>query len=189
MILLALGVLATSLLHLVAAVPPLKARLKVRVGEAAYGPLFGIASLLGIAVIVLGWRAAGFVPVYDAPEWGRHANYLLTLIAFICLGIFVFRGRFRQTLRFPMAYAAIFWAVGHLMANGDMRSLILFGGFLIYALAHIVIGTANGVRPSPEVRSGHDLVSVLIGIAFYGIATQLHAALIGVPVFQLPLPG
>ncbi len=189
MILLAFGVLATSLMHLLAAVPPLKARIKARVGEKAYGPAFGIASLLGILVIVLGWRASGFVPVYDAPEWGRHANYLLTLIGFVFLGIFIFRGTFRQTLRFPMAYAVIFWAVGHLLANGDMASLILFGGFLVYAIAHIVIGTANGVRPSPEVRAGHDLVSVLIGIALYGIATQLHGALIGVPVFQLPLPG
>lgn len=189
MILLGFGVLLTALMHLVAAVPPLKARIRERVGERAYGPAFGIASLIGIAIIVLGWRASAFVPVYDPPEWGRHANYLLTLIGFVFLGIFIFRGNLRQTLRFPMAYAAIFWAVGHLLANGDMASIILFGGFLAYAVAHVVIGTANGVRPSPEVRGGHDLVSVLIGIALYGIAAQLHGALIGVPVFQLPLPG
>jgi uncharacterized membrane protein len=189
MILLAFGVLATSLMHLVAAVPSLKPRIKAQVGEKAYGPLFGIASLIGIVIIVLGWRASEFVPVYDAPEWGRHANYLLTLIGFVFLGIFIFRGTLRQKLRFPMAYAVIFWAVGHLVANGDMASLILFGGFLAYALAHIVIGAANGIRPSLEVRAGHDLLSVLIGIALYGIAAQLHGALIGVPVFQLPLPG
>ena len=189
MILLAFGVLATSLMHLVAAIPPSKARLKAAVGERAYGPVFGIASLIGIAIIVMGWRMSSFVPVYDAPEWGRHANYLLTLIAFICLGIFIFRGSLRQKLRFPMAWASIFWAVGHLLANGDLASIILFGGFFAYALAHIAIGTANGVRPSPEVRGGHDLVSVLIGIALYGIMTQLHGALFGVHVFQLPLPG
>jgi uncharacterized membrane protein len=185
MILLAFGVLFTALLHLVAAVPPLKARLKQAVGEKAYGPVFGIASLIGIVIIVLGWRASDFVFVYDPPEWGRHANFLLTLIAFICLGIFIFRGSLRQTLRFPMAIAAIFWAVGHLLANGDLASIILFGGFLAYAVAHIVIGTINGVRPSPEVRKGHDLVSILIGIALYGVMAQLHSALIGVPVFQI----
>ena len=188
MILLAAGVALTALMHLVAAVPPLKARIKQRVGEKAYGPAFGIASLAGIAIIVAGWRASGFVPVYDAPDWGRHANYLLTLIGFVCLGIFIFRGSLRQKLRFPMALAVIFWAVGHLLANGDMASLILFGGFLAYALAHAAIGTANGVRPSPEVRGGHDLVSILIGIALYGVVVQMHGALFGVPVFQLPLP-
>ena len=185
MILLAFGVLFTAILHLVAAVPALKARLKAAVGDKAYGPVFGIASLIGIVIIVLGWRASDFVFVYDPPEWGRHANFLLTLIAFICLGIFIFRGSLRQRLRFPMAIAAIFWAVGHLLANGDLASIILFGGFLAYAVAHIVIGTINGVRPSPEVRKGHDLVSILIGIALYGVMAQLHGALIGVPVFQI----
>lgn len=185
MILLAFGVLFTALLHLVAAIPSLKSRLKAAVGERAYGPVFGIASLVGIAIIVMGWRASDFVFVYDPPEWGRHANYLLTLIAFICLGIFIFRGTLRQKLRFPMAFAAIFWATGHLLANGDLASIILFGGFLAYALAHLAIGLANGVRPSPEVRAGHDLLSVLAGIALYGVMVQLHGAVIGVPVFQL----
>lgn len=188
MILLAFGVLFTALMHLVAAVPSLKARLKQKVGERAYGPLFGLASLFGIVLIVLGWRASGFVPVYDPPEWGRHANFGLTLIAFICVGIFIFRGSLRQKLRFPLAIGTVFWAVGHLLANGDLASIILFGGLLAYAIAHIVIGTMNGVRPSPEVRAGHDLVSVLIGIALYGVMAQLHGAVIGVPVFQLPLP-
>ena len=185
MLLLAFGVLFTAVLHLVAAVPSLKARIKQRLGERAYGPLFGIASIIGIAIIVLGWRSSDFVAVYDPPSLGRHANYLLTLIAFIFLGIFLFRGSWRQKLRFPMAFAVIFWAIGHLLANGDLASIILFGGFLVYAVLHIIIGTLNGVRPSPVVREGHNLLSVLGGIALYGIMTQLHMALIGVPVFQL----
>lgn len=185
MILLFIGVLLTALMHLVAAVPSLKARIKARVGDRAYGPLFGIASIIGIVIIVLGWRASDFIFVYDPPEWGRHANFLLTLIAFICLGIFIFRGSLRQKLRFPMAFAAIFWATGHLLANGDMASIILFGGFLAYAVAHIVIGVMNGVRPSPEVRGGHDLLSVVMGIALYGVMAQLHGALIGVQLVQL----
>jgi len=155
------------------------------VGEKAYGPLFGIASIVGIVIIVLGWRSSDFVFVYDPPEWGRHANYLLTLIAFICLGIFLCRGSLRQTLRFPMAFAAIFWATGHLLANGDLASVILFGGFLVYAVLHIIIGTVNGVRPSPVVRQGHNLLSFFVGIALYGVMIQAHQALIGVPVFQL----
>ena len=185
MLLLALGVVLTAALHLVAAVPSLKARIKARVSDRAYGPLFGLASIVGIAVIVIGWRASGFVPVYDPPAWGRHANFVLTLIAFICLGIFLFRGSWRQTLRFPMAFAAIFWTIGHLLANGDLASIILFGGFLAYAVLHIFIGVGNGVRPSPEAREGHNLLSVFAGVALYGVMIQAHHALIGVPVFQL----
>jgi uncharacterized membrane protein len=185
MIVLALGVLVTSLLHLVAAMPALKLHVKLLVGERGYGPIFGIASLFGIAIIVAGWRLSDLVPVYDPPAWGRHANFLLTLIGFIGLGIFLFRGQLRQRLRFPMATGVIFWSIGHLLGNGDLASIILFGGFLAYAVAHIVIATANGVRPSPEVRGGHDLLSILIGVALYGVMAQLHGALIGVPVFSL----
>ena len=84
-----------------------------------------------------------------------------------------------------MALAAIFWAAGHLLANGDLAGIILFGGFLLYGVLHIVIGTLNGVRPSADVRGGHDLLSILGGIALYGIMAQLHGAVIGVPVVQL----
>ncbi len=185
MIVLAFGVLATSLLHLLAAVPSLKAGLKTRIGEKAYGPVFGIASLIGLAITIAGWRMADFVAVYDPPNWGRHANFGFTLIAFICLGIFIFRGSLRQRLRFPLAIGVMFWACGHLFANGDLASLVLFGGFFIYAVAHYTIASLNGIRPSPEVRGGHDLLAILIGIALYGVMAQLHGAVIGVPVFQL----
>jgi len=186
MIVLAFGVLLLAAQHLVAAVPSLKQRMKEAMGERTYGPVFGLLSLVAVAIIVIGWQSSDFVFVYEPPEWGRHANYGLTLIAFICLGIFLFRGRLRQKLRFPMALAAMFWATGHLLANGDLRSLILFGGLLTYAVLHLVIGLAMGQRPSPEVRSGHDLMSILAGLALYGVMTQLHPILIGVPVF---IPG
>ena len=185
MLILAFGVFLTAAMHLVAAVPSLKARIKARVGERAYGPLFGLASIIGIVIIVIGWRSSDYVFVYDPPAWGRHVNYVLTLIAFICLGIFLCRGSLRQRLRFPMALAAIFWATGHLFANGDLASIILFGGFLAYGVLHIVIGTINGVRPSPVVRQGHDLLSFFVGVALYGVMIQAHQALIGVPIIQL----
>jgi NnrU protein len=109
----------------------------------------------------------------------------LTLVAFAGFGIFLFRGLLRQRLRFPMGIAVIFWATGHLLANGDLASVILFGGLLAYAVAHIAIGTVNGVRPSPDVRSGHDLLSIVMGVALYAVMAQLHGVLIGVPVFSL----
>jgi uncharacterized membrane protein len=185
MILLAFGVLLTAALHLIAAIPPLKAKLKDAAGARAYGPVYGLATLAGLAVVVLGWRMADYVPVYEPPSWGRYANFLLTLIGFICLGIFLFRGRLRQKLRFPMAWAVIFWAAGHLVANGDLAGLILFGGFAIYALLHMIIGASFGVRPSSEVRGGHDLLAVIAGVALYALMAQLHGVLIGIPVVQL----
>ena len=185
MIILAIGVLLFVGLHGIAAVPSLKARVKSQTGERWYGPIFGIASIIALAVIVLGWRSAEFVAIYEPQPWGWYVNYLLTFIAFLCLGIFLFRGSLRQWLRFPMGVATIFWATGHLFANGDLASLILFGGLLLGSLAHITAAASNGIRPTPEVRIGHDGLSLIFGAALYGIMTQLHPAFVGVPIFIL----
>ena len=185
MIILAAGVLLFVLLHGVAAVPRSKSYVKSRTGERWYGPVFSLASVLAIAVIVLGWRSSSFVAVYEPPAWGWYVNYGLTFIAFLSAGIFLFRGSLRQRLRFPMAIATVFWAAGHLFANGDLASLILFGGLLLGSMAHMAVAMANGIRPTPEVRTGHNGLSLIFGAALYGIMTQLHPAIIGVPIFAL----
>ncbi|MDP4822811.1 MAG: NnrU family protein [Aestuariivirgaceae bacterium] len=184
MILLALAVLAFIAVHLVAAIPPAKAALKARFGK-AYGPAFGITSLVTLVLVILAWRAREIVAVYEPPVWGRHATFTLVLIAFLALGVWIFRGSWRQKLRFPLAIATIFWGFGHLFVRGDAASLILFGGIAAYGAAHLALGLAHGIRPSPEQRNGHNLLSILFGIAFYGVFTQLHAVLIGVAVLTL----
>ncbi len=189
MSILVVGVVLFALLHGVAAVPQYKSYIKSRTGEKWYGPVFGLASLLAIAVMVLGWRNSILTPVYDPPFWGWYVNYGLTFVGFLCLGVFLFRGSLRQGLRFPMGIATVFWAVGHLFANGDLASLILFGGLLFASLAHMGVAICNGIRPSPEVRTGHDGLALIFGAALYGIMTQLHPVLIGVPIFALSKAG
>jgi uncharacterized membrane protein len=185
MTLLTFGVVLFALLHLAPAVPQWKAAMKARTGDGAYGMVFGLLSLVAISIIIVGWDMADFVPAYEPLAWGRHANLGLTLVAFLFLGIFLFRGRLRQVARFPMGIAVVFWAVGHLLANGDRASIMLFGGMLLYAAGHMALGLLNGVRPTPEVRAGHDLLSLMAGLALYGVMTQLHGFLIGVPVLTL----
>ena len=184
MILLALAVLAFIAIHLIAALPAAKASLQSRLGK-AYGPAFGMASLVTLALVVLAWRARELVPIYEPAIWGRHATFSLVLIAFLFLGIWIFRGSWRQSVRFPLAIATIFWGFGHLFVRGDVASLILFGGLITFGAAYLALGLAQGMRPTPEVRKGHNLLSILFGVAFYGVFTQLHAVLIGVPVLTL----
>ena len=186
---LAIGVVLFALLHGVAAIPQYKSYVKLRTGERWYGPVFGLASLFAIAVMVLGWRSSIVATVYEPPAWGWYVNYTLTFIGFLCLGIFLFRGSLRQRLRFPMGIATVSWATGHLFANGDLASLFLFGGLLWISLAQMGVAISNGIRPSPEVRVGHDGLSLIFGAALYGIMTQLHPALIGVPIFALSKAG
>ena len=184
MILLGLGVALFALCHLTLAVPQANDALRRRFGK-IYSAGFGFFSLIPLVLIVLGWRMSPFVPVYEPLPWGRIVTYILVLLGFLCLGVFLFRGRLRQRLRFPLAWAVVFWSIGHLFANGDAASLILFGGMLIYALAHLGLGVANGIRPSPVVRQGHDVVSILIGAALCGVAAQLHPLFAGVPIVSL----
>jgi uncharacterized membrane protein len=183
MIILAIGVVAFAVFHLVPAFPEAKAVAKARVGERLYGPIFGALSAAALVLIVWGWRVSGFIPVYEPPVWGRYLNFGLTALAFLCLGIFIFRGALRQKLRFPLAVGVTLWATGHLLANGDLAGLILFGGLLTYAVISIAAGIANKVRPSPEVRSGHDALAILAGMA--RAMTQLHPVLIGIPILPL----
>jgi len=185
MTLLAVAVLAFALIHLVPAVPPAKARLQASLGQ-AYGPVFGIAATAALVLVVVGWNVSGHVPVYEPAMRLRQATVGLVLLAFLCLGVFLFRGRLRQHLRFPLAIGVMLWGAGHLFANGDLASLILFGGLFAYAAAHLALGLAYGIRPSPEMRSGHDILSLVAGVALYIAMVQLHPVLIGVPVLAFP---
>jgi uncharacterized membrane protein len=127
--------------------------------------------------------------VYTVPSWGRHANFLLTLVAFIFVGIFMFRGSWRNVVKYPMGLAVGLWAFGHLLANGDSRSVVLFGGFALIAALQVFCFSRLIDRVPSEVRGGHNMLSVLFGIAAYAVMAQMHGALIGVPVFDLASMG
>lgn len=173
-----------AVLHLVPAFPSLKARLKERFGK-AYGMLFAVGSILSLVLIVVGWQMADRAAVYDPPAWGFRANLALSFVAFLLLGVFLFRGKARQFLRLPLAMAVVLWATGHLLANGDQASVILFGGMLVYGATHLTAGFAQGFRPSPEVRQGHDVIALFTGVALYSVMIRMHEYVTGVALFSI----
>ena len=180
-----LAVLAFGVLHVVPALPAVKSRLKAQFGK-AYGPLYGILSLLVLVLAIVAFRAAERPQFYDLGRFGMIANFILTLIAFVFAGIFLFRGSWRNALRYPMAIAVSAWGTGHLLANGDGASFVFFGGMMIAAIVHVFLLQQNGGPAPVDIRQGHNMLSVIIGIALYGVMAQAHGALIGVPVVQLP---
>lgn len=173
-----------AVIHLIPAFPSLKDWLKNRLGK-MYGMFFAVGSTLTLALIVLGWQMADRGSVYDPPDWGFRANLALSFLAFLLLGVFLFRGKARQVLRLPLAMGVVLWATGHLLANGDQASIILFGGMLVYASVHLVAGFVQGFRPSPEVRQGHDIIALFVSVALYGVMIQMHQHVIGVPLFSI----
>jgi uncharacterized membrane protein len=183
--LLVLGVAGFAALHLLAAHAGLRQRLREGLGRRRFGLAYGGLSVAGLVVIILGWRAAPFDAVYEPPLWGAHANLLFMLVAFLLFGQFLAGGTWRQRLRFPMALAVVVWAVGHLLANGDGASLILFGGLALYAAAHAVLAARSGVALSPLGWGGNGL-GLLAGLGLYALMLHFHQTLIGVAV---PLSG
>jgi len=179
--LLGLAVVFFAVVHLIPAIPPLKAALADRCGR-WWGPVYGTAASLGLLAIIAAFMVAPFVAVYEPPAWGRAVTLALMALAAMLLGVFAFRGRARLFLRFPLALAATVWGSAHLFANGDGASLILFGGLALYGLAHFALGWASGLRPEGEPRGGHDLMAPLAGLALYAAMAQLHPVIIGVPV-------
>lgn len=181
MLFLALAVAFFTVVHLAPAVPTFKAGLVARAGR-AWGPLYGTAATLGVILIIFAFRAAPIVPVYTPPDWGRWVTLPVMAVAFQFAAIFLFRGRLRLILRYPLAIGVFIWGVAHLFANGDERALILFGGLGAYGLAHFVIGWASGVRPEGPARSGHDFMAAIAGVALYSLMVQLHPNIFGVTV-------
>jgi uncharacterized membrane protein len=184
MILLVLALLLFAAIHVLPALPVWKSTLQAKSGK-AYGAVYGIASLVALVLIILAFRAADQPELYDPPSWGRHANFALTLLAFISLGIFIFRGSWRNQLKYPMAIAVALWGVGHLLANGDGATVVLACGLMLTVLLHVGLLKARVPYSPSDERGGHNLLSVLAGIALYGVMAQLHGVIIGMPILAL----
>lgn len=146
--------------------------------------LYSVVSAVGLALIIWGWILFRPVapPLYDPPPWGRHAAMGLVWIAFVLLaGSNGPVGRIKATVRHPMLLSTIAWSAGHLLANGDQASALLFGSFLVWAIVDLI--SALGRRePAPVVtRPIADLVAVVAGTVLYALfVLGLHRVLFGV---------
>src|SRR6478752_7280144 len=114
-----------------------RARLRERLGEGPYKALYSLVALVGIVLIAVGfgrYRAAGYIPVWDPPLWTRHLALLLVWFAFVAFAAAYLPGRIKRILKHPMLTAVKVWAFAHLLANGDLGSILLFGSFLVWAV-------------------------------------------------------
>lgn len=170
--------------------PALRAPLRERLGELPYKAVFSLISLIGLVLIVHGYgaaRAAGPALVYSPPVWLLHVTLLLMIPVFILLvAAYAPTGHIKAKLKHPMVLAVKIWAFAHLLANGDIASVVLFGGFLAWGIVDRIslkkrgdIGGAAALR----ISSRGDVIAVVAGLALYVVfAFYLHEWLFGVPV-------
>lgn len=179
--------------HAVSMKRDLRASLIARFGDGGYKALYSIVSLLGFVLIVYGfgsYRASGYIPVWEPPAFTRHIAALLNLPIFILLASVYLPGRIKAMAKHPMLLAVKIWATAHLISNGDLGSMLLFGSFLAWAVMARIAAkrrpdalawlAALGGRP----RFGrNDYLAVATGIVAYVVfALWLHPLLIGVSV-------
>ena len=182
-ILFAIGMAVFFGAHLFAAFRPRD--LPERMGRNRYRGLFSLVSIAGLVLLIVGYAGVrNLWPVWDPPLWTRHIPMLLMIPAMI---LFVAAelptGRIKRTAKHPMLAGVKLWAAGHLVANGDLASIVLFGAFLAYAVLDRIVVKRRDAPPPAAVSTRSDVIAVVAGLALYLlIVFWAHAALIGVPV-------
>lgn len=140
--------------------------------------IVAVAILAGLILMIVGYRAAPVTPVYDPPAWARGINNLLMLFAVYLFAVSGAKTRLHRHTRHPMLWGTVTWAVAHLLVNGDVASLVLFGTLLLWALAEMaVINAAEPQWTAPPVKPKAEVKAVVITIAVYLIIAGIHTAL------------
>jgi uncharacterized membrane protein len=166
--------------------PELRDRLIARLGEGAWKGIYSIIALAGLVLIVWGYSMARLTApiLYEPPTWMRHVNLLLMFFAFVILVTSQLpAGRIKAAVKHPMLLAVKIWAFGHLLANGDLAALILFGSFLAWAVVdRISVKRRGDMGPAPGPVKW-DIIALAIAVVFYLLFVwRLHLWLFGVPV-------
>jgi len=169
---------------------PFRSTLRERVGANAWKGAYSVVSLVGFALLVWGYGDARITSasVWSPPVWTRHVAALLTLPAFVLLAAGNMKGsRIKARLKHPMVLGTKLWAFAHLLANGRVADILLFGAFLVWAILSFRAARGRDRRENivyPEGTVAGDVQVVVLGIALWLLfAFYLHVRLIGVPPF------
>ncbi len=159
-------------------------------GESTFKGLYSVVSVVGLALIIVGYGQARQSPImlWSPPLWARHLSALLMLFAFVLLvAAYVPRNRIRAVVKHPMVLGVKVWAAGHLLANGTLADLLLFGGFLTWAVFNFRAARRRDRihgRIDAKATLAGDVATIVIGAALWAaFALYLHVWLIGVRPF------
>jgi uncharacterized membrane protein len=191
MLLMVIGLALFFLVHLLPTSPDIRRSVVERYGEGPYKLAFSLVSAAGLALVVYGYAKLGHTPgknpeIWLPPNWLRHVTMLLMPIAFVLLAAAYIPSRIRTAARHPMLAAIKIWAFAHLLVNGDLASIVLFGSFLAYAVYdRISVKKRVALGPLGAAQGGlaGDVAAVAVGLAVYVVFLLWgHAALVGVPL-------
>ncbi|MHA7871365.1 MAG: NnrU family protein [Hyphococcus sp.] len=159
--------------------------LRAKMGEQSYKGVYSIVALAGFVLIILGWPDANASVLYTTPFALRYVSYVLMAIALILLvSAYAPAGRIAAAVKHPMLAGVKIWAFAHLLVNGEVRSVLLFGSFLAFAVVdRIAVKRRNApVRTAGPLRN--DVIAIVVGAIAYGAITHfLHRYIAGVALY------
>lgn len=162
-------------------------RLAARLGPSGWRAAYSVASIVGLVLIVWGYGLAREAPVvvWDPPVFTRHIAATLMIFVFPILFATFLPGRIKAAMKHPTLVAVKIWAFAHLIANGTLADVLLFGSFLAWAVAdRISVKRRGAAQPAVAGPARNDLMAVGFGLAAYVLfAFVLHAWLFGVSPF------
>jgi len=166
--------------HVLPMAPAARHRLFVAWGERRYKLTYTVIAVVGLVLIVLGWRSAGpgaqlFAPFALAIAL---APYVMTL-AFILLASSHSPSHIRAAVKHPMLIGVILWSIVHLLANGDTRGTVLFGALLAYSVVDLVSVIRRGAVAVFEPRARADVISIVAGVIVALLVMTFHRVFFG----------
>ncbi|HEY8124821.1 MAG TPA: NnrU family protein [Methylocystis sp.] len=190
MLILILGIVIFLGVHTLTALRETRSGLIERYGLQTYKGAYGLVAAIGLALIVYGfirYRAEGLIYVWTPPSWGRHVAMPLVWFAFVALASRrAPPGRIRGWLRHPTLVAIKSWALAHLLVNGDLGGMILFGSFLAWGVFDRIAVKKRGDGGAPRISefTRGDAIALGAGTALFLIVLYLHPWLFGVSVLR-----
>lgn len=187
MALLVIGLILFFGAHCVSIVTrPWRDRMAARIGHGPWRGLYSLIALAGLLLIIYGYGAARGRPtiLYVPPFWLHYVTIALMLPVFPLLFAAYLPGRIQRSARHPMLLAVKLWAAAHLLANGALADVLLFGSFLVWAGVDRISVQRRSQRPAAEAppRKVNDRIALVAGLAVYAVLLLGgHAWLFGVP--------
>src|SRR5215475_7554470 len=186
MTLLILGLVLFLGIHTLSTMREQRAAVIGRLGEGPYKGLYSVVSAVGLVLIVWGfarYRDTAYLQIWAPPAWLHPLVLVLMWFAFVALAAaYSPAGWIKGGLRHPMLVSIKSWALAHLLANGDLGALVLFGAFLAWAVYDRIAVKRRGDQGAPRTGFGTgDVVALAVGSAAYAAMSWLHPRLIGVP--------
>ncbi len=190
MLILILGIVLFIGVHVFATLRGPRGALIDRYGLSAYKSAYSLVAGVGLLLIIWGfsrYRAEGIVQIWDPPTWTRHLAMPLVWFAFVAIASRrAPASRIRGALRHPTLVAVKSWALAHLLANGDLGGMLLFGSLLAFAVYDRIAVKRRGDPGAPRLDAftRGDAIALAVGTALFALVLYLHPYLFGVAVLH-----